>query len=179
MNNIPIIDMIFFVIIVLMIIHGYVRGFITELFSWASIILAIFAAVSLYHPGADFIRTKIMQTVKYVPEVLSFIIIFVLVMMVLKMVEHVLKDIVEGAKLGGVNKFLGLFFGLLEGVALVAVILFVLSVQPVFDASKVIGDSFFAQFLLPLIKIPLNRGKEAVKTAFLFMQNSGASGFFV
>jgi len=173
MNNFPVIDVIFLILIVLMIIHGFVRGFITELFSWAAFILAIFAAVSLYHPAGEFIRSKFMQNVKYIPEIFAFIIIFILVILLLKMVEHVLKDIVEGAKLGGLNKILGLIFGLLEGVALVGVILFVLSVQPVFDASKIIKDSFFAQFLLPLIQIPLHRGKDAIKTAFLFMRNSG------
>lgn len=179
MKSFAIVDMIFLILIVVMIFHGYVRGLIAEIFSWASLILGIFAAVSLYHSGAGFIRTKIMQTVKYVPEIISFLIVFFAVILLLKMLEHVLKEIIEGAKLGGIDKFLGLLFGLIEGLALVTIILFVLTVQPLFDASKIIGDSFFAQLLIPLIQIPLNRGREVIKSAAFIMQNSGHLVFLI
>ena len=167
MSNISVIDMVFFILIVLMIIHGYVKGFIEELFSWASLVLALGAAVMLYQQGAGFIRTKTMQNVNFVPEILAFIAIFLIVMMILKMLERVLKDVVEGAKLGGANKFLGAIFGLVEGFAITAIILFVLAVQPLFDASRIIGDSLFAQILLPLIKIPLDFGRGAINTAVI------------
>ena len=170
MNNIPVIDLIFAILIVLMVIHGYVRGFIEEFFGWATLVLSIWAAVLLYHKGADFIRTKIMQTVRYVPEILAFIAIFLIVMIVLKMVEYVLKDIIKNAKiLGGANKVLGLVFGLIEGFTLTALILFVLMVQPVFKDLKFLDDSIFNQILKPIISIPLNRGKTIVNTVFLFL----------
>jgi len=167
MSNISVIDMVFFILIVLMVIHGYVKGFIEELFSWASLVLALGAAVMLYQKGAQFIRTKIMENVNYVPEILAFIAIFLLVMIFLKMLERVLKDVVEGAKLGGVNKILGAIFGLVEGFAITAIILFVLAAQPLFDASRVIGDSLFAQILLPIIKIPIDFSRDVLNTAAL------------
>jgi len=169
MSNIPVIDMIFFILIILMVIHGYVKGFIGEIFSWASLVLAICTAVFLYPAGADFLRERFFGNVKYLPEILAFVAIFIIITIVIKMLEHVLKDVVTGAKLGGVNKLLGLIFGLIEGVALTAAILFVLSVQPLFDASKVIGNSFFAQLLFPFMQIPLNRGKEIINSVFLFL----------
>jgi len=167
MSNIPVIDLVFLILIVLMLIRGYVKGFIEEIFSWAALVLAIWVAVLLYPAGAEFIRSKIMQDVRYVPEVLSFLAIFLIVTIFLKMVEKILKDVVTGAKLGGVNKVLGLVFGLVEGFTLTVLILFVLSVQPLFDASKIIADSIFAQILLPLIKVPLEKGKDIVNTALL------------
>ena len=169
MSNIPVIDLVFAIFIVLMIIHGYVKGFVEEFFSWASFVLAILAAVFLHPAGAAFIRKSIMQDVRYVPEILAFIGIFLVVMLLIKMVERVLKDVVKGAKLGTVNKILGLIFGLLEGFALVALLLFVLSVQPIFDVSKIIGDSIFAEILLPHFnKIPLDKGKEIISTTLIF-----------
>jgi len=168
--NIPVIDLLFLVFIVLMVIHGYVKGFIEELFSWAGLVLGIWAAVLLYHHGAAFIRTKVMQNVRYVPEILSFAAIFIIVMVILKMLEYILKDVMKNAKvLGGVNKILGLIFGLVEGVTLTALVIFVLSIQPIFDVSKILSDSTFAQILLPLIRIPLHRGKDAVNAAFLLL----------
>ena len=165
MSSIPVIDIIFAALIILMMIHGFVKGFIEELFSWATLVLALGAAVFLYAPGAAFIRTKTMEHVRFVPEILAFIAIFLLVMIILKMLERVLKDVVEGARLGGANKFLGALFGLLEGFAITAIIIFVLTVQPLFNASTVLVDSIFAQLLLPLIKIPLQRGSEIVNSA--------------
>jgi membrane protein required for colicin V production len=171
MNNLPVIDLIFLILIILMVIHGYVRGFIEEIFSWATLVLAIWAAVFLYPAGAEVIRKKIMQDVRLVPEILAFIAIFILIMIFLKMLEHILKDVITGAKLGGVNKVLGAVFGLIEGFALTALVLFVLDVQPLFNSSKVIGDSIFAQILMPFIKAPLNQEKDMVNTVLLMLPN--------
>ena len=162
MNNIPVIDLVFLVLIVLMIIHGYVKGFVEEIFSWASLILAVYAAVFFHPAGAEFLRSRGMQNIRLIPEILAFIAVFGAVILVVKLLERVLKEIIAGMRLGGVNKVLGLIFGLLEGLALTAIILFVFTVQPLFDPSNVIEDSIFAQFLLPLIQIPLDRGKETL-----------------
>ena len=176
MNSIPVIDLILAIFIILMIIHGYVRGFVVEFFAWAALLLAIWAAVLLYPTGAAFIRTKIMQNVKYVPEIFAFAIIFIIVMMVIKMLEYVIKDVVEGAKLRGVNKVLGLIFGLIEGLTLTALILFILAIQPVFDVSKLLSESIFAQIMLPLIKIPLKHGKDAVNAALIILPQAAFQG---
>jgi membrane protein required for colicin V production len=150
-------------------IHGYVKGFVEEFFSWAALVISIIAAVFLHPAGAAFIREKAMKDVRFVPEILAFVAIFIIVMLFFKMLERVLKDVIMGAKLGGINKLLGLIFGLLEGFALTALVLFVMSVQPVFDVSKILGDSIFAQILLPhFSKIPLEKGKEIITTTLIF-----------
>ena len=169
MSNIPIIDIIFIVLIFLMIIHCLLKGFVGELFSWAPMVLAICTAIFLYPAGADFIRKRVFQDVKYVPEILAFAAIFIIIIIVLRLLERILKDIVAGAKLGGLDKLLGALFGLVEGFALTAAILLVLAVQPLFDAPKLIGDSFFAQVLLPLLKVPLGRGTEIINNVFLIL----------
>jgi len=168
MGNFPLIDVIFLILIVLMLIHGYVKGFVEELFSWASLVLSILAAVFFYAPGAAFIRTKTMENVKFIPEILAFIAIFIIVMVLIKLLERVLKEIILGTHLGGVDKVLGAVFGLVEGFALVAIILFILSKQPLFNAKTILEDSIFAQFLLPfIVRAPLNKGKEIVNTVLL------------
>ena len=169
MSNFPVIDLVFLILIVITMIHGYVRGFVQELFSWAALILAIGAAVFLYPQGGAFIRGKIMENVRYVPEILAFIAIFLIIMILVRMIEHILKDVITGAKLGGVNKLLGAVFGLLEGFAFTMLILFILAVQPFFDASGIIGESIFAQILLPVVRLPLNRSPDVVNTALLYL----------
>ncbi|MCL2070312.1 MAG: CvpA family protein [Treponema sp.] len=151
MTDIPTIDIIFFLLIVLMIIHGYVKGFVRELFSWAPVVLAVYVAFFLCPQGAAFIRTHTMEDVRIVPEILAFIAIFLSIMILVKILEHILRDVVEGMNLGAVDKMFGAVFGLAEGIALTALILFVFTVQPLFDTASIIMDSVFAQYLLPII----------------------------
>jgi membrane protein required for colicin V production len=169
MTNLPVIDYIFIFLILLMIVHGYIKGFIEELFSWAALILAIWAAVLLNPAAAAFIRQKVMQNVRVVPEILGFAAVFILVMIVIKFLEKILKDVIAGANLGTVNKILGAVFGLIEGFAFVVLVIFVISVQPFFNPSKILGNSVFAQIMLPFIKIPMGRGHDVVDTVFLIL----------
>lgn len=163
------IDIFFVVLVLLTVIHGFVKGFVEELFSWASLVLSIWAAVLLFPAGGAFIRTKFMQNVRIVPEILAFVAIFLIVMLFIKLLERLLKDVITGANLGFLNKVLGAIFGLIEGFAFIALIIFILEVQPLFDASKLVGGSVLAQFLVPLIRIPLERGQRFANTAFLVL----------
>ena len=168
MSNMPVIDFVFIILIGLMVVHGFVKGFVEEIFSWATLVLAIWMAVLFYSAGGAFIRTKMMENVRMVPEVLAFVAIFFIVVFFLRIIERVLKDVIHGMKLGGVNKVIGALFGIVEGLALTTLILFVLTVQPLFDPSSLIGDSVFAEIILPFIRMPLDRGIEVIETAFIF-----------
>jgi membrane protein required for colicin V production len=145
------IDIVFSVLIFLLFLRGFLRGFIRELLSWASLVLGILGSVLFYKNGAIFIRDRFLPGMKILPEILAFIAIFVIVFLVLKILGKILRDIVEGIHLGGVDKFLGAAFGLVEGLVLVSLVLFILTIQPLFDPTGILGSSLFAQFLLPLI----------------------------
>ena len=170
MDNLSVLDYIFIFFILLMLIHGYVKGLVRELFSWASLILAIWVAVLLYPAGGDYIRTHTMENVRVVPELLAFIAIFLIIVFAVKILERILANIIEGARLGGVNRVLGAVFGLIEGVAFTALIIFILSVQPLFDSSTMIEGSYFAQFLLPIVRIPLETRQVNIETVLLILQ---------
>jgi len=163
----PVIDIIFIVLISLMVLHGFIKGFVTQVFSWASIVLSIWAAILLFPAGGAFIRVRAMENVRVVPELLAFIAIFLLIMLAVKFVERIMRNVVEGARLGTVNRFLGAIFGLVEGLAITALVIFVLRVQPLFDAEAIIAESVFDQFLSPFIRIPLERGQDFVTTALV------------
>ena len=150
MSNLSVIDYVFIALIILMVLHGFFKGFVEEIFSWATIILALWMGVLFYAAGGAFIRTKIMENVRVVPEVLAFVAIFIIVTAVLKLLKRLLKDVIEGARLQSLDRILGAVFGVIEGLAITTLILFVFRVQPLFDASNLMGDSVFAEFLLPL-----------------------------
>lgn len=161
MGDIPVIDIVFFALVVLMAIHGFLKGFVEALFSWAAPVLAILAAVFMYPHGGAFIRSHTMEDVRIVPEFLAFLAIFLIVLLFIKFLGRVLRDVILGIHLGGVNRLFGFVFGIAQGIAIVAIILFFFMIQPVFDTTEILKGSIFAEFLYPFIQIPLERGRGA------------------
>jgi membrane protein required for colicin V production len=66
-------------------------------------------------------------------------------------VEATLKSIILGINLGGLDHLLGFLFGLVEGVVIVCLILFLMTIWPYNDLSVILDNSIFATFLLPVI----------------------------
>jgi membrane protein required for colicin V production len=150
--NLAIIDVIFIVLIFILVIHGGLRGFITEIMSMAAVVLGLLAAVLFYKPGAAFVRTKILADMQLVPELIAFVALVIIVFLSIKLLGHIIQDIISRVHLlGGINHALGLAFGLLEGLLLVSLILFVINIQPLFDPAALLEQSLFARVLDPLV----------------------------
>jgi membrane protein required for colicin V production len=92
-----------------------------------------------------------MPQMKVIPDVLAFIALFLIVFILIKILESMLKEIIEGVQLGEVDRFLGILFGFVEGVIVICLILFVLTIQPLFDPAALLNKSMFADILLPFI----------------------------
>lgn len=148
--NIAAIDIIFIVLILILVIRCALRGFIEELMSMASVVLGILGGIFLYRSGAAFIRERFLD-VKILPEILAFIALFLIFFMAVKFLEYLLQDIILRINLGGVDRVLGIFWGIGEGILLICVVLFLLSVQPLVDTAPLLEGSFFARLLLPLV----------------------------
>jgi membrane protein required for colicin V production len=161
-----IIDIVFCVLMLLLALRCLLRGIIREMFSMAQWVLGFAAAFFLHRSVAAWLAEKYFPGQKYVPEILAFAGIFIAVFVIILILEKMLRDIVEGIHLGGVDSFLGAIFGLAEGLMLAALILWFLLMQPVFDATPVLQNSFFARLLSPFI----GAVKNAAGAAF------GASG---
>jgi membrane protein required for colicin V production len=144
-------DFIFVALVLIFIIRCYLKGFISELLSMAAIVLGLLASLYFYKNGGEFLRNRFMPEMKTIPEILAFIALFLIVFLVIKLLEIMLKGIINEIRLGGADRFLGIIFGFAEGLAVVSLILFVLRIQPLFDPSPILSDSFFAGLLLPFI----------------------------
>jgi len=149
--NISAIDIIFIALILIFTVRCAIKGFISELMSMASVVLGLLAALYFYNKGGEFIRIKFLPDVKILPEIIAFIVLFLIVFAAIKILEALLRDIVEGIKLGGADRILGIFFGIAEGIVVVSLILFILRIQPLFDPASLFENSYFAEILLPLI----------------------------
>lgn len=147
-----IIDIIFIVLIFILVLRGALRGFVREVMSMASVVLGLLAALLFYKPGAAFVRTKILEDVEVLPELIAFVSLMIIVFIVIKILERIIQDIISRITLlGGIDHSLGLVLGFLEGLLLVSLILFVLSIQPLFNPESLLENSFFAKLLNPLI----------------------------
>jgi membrane protein required for colicin V production len=149
-------DIICALLMLLFVLRCSMRGFVKELMSMAATAFGLLAGAFFYKDVAAFIRTQFMQETKVVPELLGFIVLFVIVFIVIRIVCVMLKEILEQMNLKGVDHFLGAVFGLVEGLAVVSLILFFINIQPVFDREKILSGSIFAEQLLPLVsRLPL------------------------
>jgi len=171
--NFVTIDIVFAVLLLIFTVRCALRGFIGELMSMASLVLGLLAALYFYRTGGAFVRERFMPDTQTIPEIIAFAALFLIVFIVIKIIERMLKQIVDGIKLGGVDRFLGIFFGFIEGVVVISLVLFLLQIQPFFDAKPIINGSFFADILLPLIT---GKEKPAADVVLLLMQNGKTCG---
>jgi membrane protein required for colicin V production len=146
-----IIDIAFVGLIGLFMIRCYLRGFVSELLSVAAIVLGLLASLFLYKNGADLLRKYFLQDMQTLPEIVAFVVLFVIVFIIVKLLEKMLVDIIDQVSLTNADSYIGIIFGLAEGIVVVSLILFLLRVQPLFDPASLLSDSFFAKLLLPFI----------------------------
>ena len=145
------IDVVFMVIIAISALRCAARGFISELLSMAALIFGLLLSLLFFRQGGALVRGWFMPEVKVVPEVIAFIGLFLIIYVTVKIIEITLKSIIEGIQLGGLDHLFGFFLGFVEGLIIVCLLLFLISVQPFFRPDSLLADSFLAKMLLPII----------------------------
>jgi membrane protein required for colicin V production len=164
------IDIVFMVIIAVSSLRCAVGGGISVLWSRAALIFGMLAALLFFRGGAFLVREWFMPGMKTVPEIIAFIALFLIVYIIVKTIEITLKKIIEGIQMGGLGPLLGFILGFVEGVIIVCLFLFFISVQPFFDSGVIYERSFVAKMLLPLI---IGGKKELTESVVLLMGGGG------
>jgi len=131
------IDYIIVGIIVFSIIVSLLRGFVREVMSLASWIVAFFIASHFYVYLAGLL-TSIESL--YIRNGVAIAILFIASLIVGAIVNYVLGQLVDRTGLSGTDRVLGACFGLLRGVLIVAAILFFLDLDH--DFKKNVHSSF-------------------------------------
>lgn len=142
-------DLAFVALIVLVIVKVTLTGFVTEFFSKAAAVIGATGAVLLYRKPVPFI-------VKYIganvfPEAISFLAIFLALYLAVKAVQQLVGTAFESESMDNLDRALGFFLGLAEGILLVAVILLAMQTQPWINLSNLTENSIFARLLGPLL----------------------------
>jgi membrane protein required for colicin V production len=155
-----IIDIVFVGLIGLFMIRCYLKGFVSEILSMAAVVLGLLAALFLHKSGAEYLKNQFWHDTNItLLKVAAFAILFIFVFIVVKIVEKMLINIIDAVSLTNADCYLGIIFGLAEGLAVVSLIILLLRIQPLFDSTAMLNDSIFARYLLPLIT-----GKEKVSS---------------
>ena len=133
-------DMFFAVILIIAVIRCVIRGFIREFMSAAAFIGGIIAAIFFSVQGAEFVALRL--GLVRGSRVIAFIAIFIVIYLVIKILEGILQRLLEKLHLERLDRALGFFLGIVEGVLLIMLIIFILQIQPFFNTTELLRESF-------------------------------------
>ena len=168
--NIAFIDMVFIVIIVACVLLSVLKGFVASFFGKATFIVAVLLGI-FFAPKLDaFVANYI--NIPYITTLISFFLVFIVSFLILKVIQLIIKSIFSGEIMGSLDKALGFFWGLVEGLLIVGVICVILIVQPFFDLTELLTNSFFASKILPLF-VNTESIKASINITYNFFSNLG------
>ena len=117
------IDIIVLLVLFASLIFGFFRGFVKELLSLMAWAFAFFVAYYFSSSVAIFLPFEAEFSIKYVG---SFVLIFIFVLIVLSILIKFLSTFIHKIGLGASNIILGGLFGILRGVIVVYLLIFVI-----------------------------------------------------
>lgn len=153
-------DIIFIALILVCAIQAAVNGFIKEFFGKAAFVLGIFVAVMFYAKLMPYVNRYIKSA--FVSQILAFLLIFILVYLIVRLVQQLVGSFFSGDILSGLDRALGFFFGVAEGLLLISVVLVVLYAQPWFGIGPLVKGSFFHKMLENLLVKPVSRVQDLI-----------------
>ncbi len=150
------IDVIFLAIILVFAIVSAIKGFINAIFNKLCWILGLIAAFLFYKmlsvPMMDFVKNQIAS------DVLSFLVIFIAVFLFIKIIQTILSKVFDGEIMKGLDRSLGFFFGLVEGIVIVYVFIFLALKQPWFPKPEFLTSSIFVKMFEHIINyVPVGK----------------------
>ena len=142
-------DVVLALVVFFMFVRGLLRGALAELFSVGAIVTGIAVAAIFSGPVGVSVEQSI--GLNGWGRVIAFLGLFIVTYIVMKLAEKILRRFVENVNLRNLDRALGLFLGLVEGMALAALIVFVLRLQPLVDFRDVLAGSLSVRVLDPLV----------------------------
>lgn len=136
-----VIDWIFSGIIILFAISGVIKGFIDNVFGKIAFIAGIILGYLFYKDIAAGLLKDI--KVPYAANILAFLLIFVVTFLIIKLIQMIVSKVFEWSILKSLDRTLGLIFGIVEGAAVVCLIIFLLTAQPFFNVDRLFDGSFY------------------------------------
>jgi membrane protein required for colicin V production len=143
-----VIDLFFFIFLILAVVQGWRKGLILGLFSLVCGLIGLAAAVKLSSVVAAHMKTGMHLTGRWLP-VWAFLIVFVLVMLLVKWLGHLLEGLIKLVLLGWLNKLAGIGLFIILYLSVYSVILFY-GAKTGFINKQTIQDSHCYSMIAPL-----------------------------
>ncbi|HET6545239.1 MAG TPA: CvpA family protein [Rhodanobacteraceae bacterium] len=121
-------DYIILAVLLLSVLMGLMRGFVGEVLALACWVLAFWLAWTFGPTLAQHFSDSI--SVPSVRVLLGYAICFVIVLTFGAIVSFLLRKLVAGSGLSGSDRLLGMVFGLVRGLALITLVVFVMGFTP-------------------------------------------------
>lgn len=136
------VDIAIIVILLVSILIGIFRGFVREILSLASWIIAVFVAWTFAEMGAVYLEPYISQPPLRV--VAAFAGIFVVVLILVSIISYLIYRLFALAGITGIDRSLGGLFGVARGVIIIALLILAgvyidFATQPWWQESKLVG----------------------------------------
>lgn len=141
-------DILFLAIVILSTLFGVIKGFIRELFSLAFFIIALILSF-LYYADVGMIYGKYLS--KNIADFAGFVTIFVVVLAAGTLVTYFIKKIFVLGPLKTIDRIFGGVFGLVRGVSIAALIVFIMIAFRINDS--LVRKSRLAPFVLETIRV--------------------------
>ncbi|KTD20437.1 colicin V [Legionella lansingensis] len=138
------IDLLIVAVIALSVVTGLIRGFVKELIALAVWILAIWLAFT-YSQNLDPWLQKYIQD-KTTRTVTAFIIILIAILIAGGIVNAILSFILKRSGLSGTDRILGMAFGFVRGVFIIALIMVAIQMTSVPYKKYAANSKLYAQF---------------------------------
>ena len=135
------IDWIFSIIILIFAVSGLIKGFIDNVFGKIAFVAGILLAYLFYKDVA----TGLLKDIKIpvAANIISFLLIFVVTFLVIKIIQMIVAKVFEWSILKSLDRTLGFIFGIVEGLAVICLIVFLLTAQPFFNTQTLFEGSFY------------------------------------
>lgn len=143
--NFTVIDWIFGIVIIIFAIGGLLKGFINNIFGKLAWILAIITSSLFYGKASEMFFSGIANDI--LKKILGFLLVFVVMFLIIKFIQIIVSKLFEWNILKSLDRTLGIFFGIIEGFAIIGIFIFLLTIQPFFNSEVFLADSFFYNLL--------------------------------
>jgi len=138
------IDIAILVILCGFLLKGLLRGLLKEVCSLAGLFVGALLAFRYHGPLAEALLGQVDLPAE-IAVAITFTVLFLATMIFFLALGFILSRIVKLLFLGGFNRLIGGVFGLSQGVLLLAVVLFALSLRPLpWDMDKVMKKAYLA-----------------------------------
>lgn len=161
-------DIIFLSLIIISSLRGAFRGMIQELISLAALFISLLLAAVFYPDGTKWIQAR--SSLEETATLISFLCIFVAAFILFKLLQKAIVYLINETPFESVDKLLGFFFGLLEGLLICFLIVYLIDFQEIIVLDKWTDSSKLLPYIerfLPALDKPAEQIMEKLSSGSL------------